>query len=311
VLGEVLTTPSYGYYCQDPEAGEDETYYLWDYDATTCARGEALYIAPGEGRRAYSRYDLGTGYNYWLYPVEAGQFWAYYAAIIMLTSSTGLNVRGADVGADFLSYSIPPYLVFENEITRMFNGLFLQNNSIVAPRVVQQDGSLTLERRLFTALDPFQNGELIDPETGFGAESVMDSVIGADDGPTVDVMTGFTQRYLPALYGMAFFDSNYSIHFHDQAKIYRLGSGETITAGEGFEVVQYCDTETNGICYAAVMPAGEGVEGGDPPLAARLIIETQRLHDEDPEANRFAINDNIEMMNMLRGMYEVFGNSMN
>jgi hypothetical protein len=302
VMSEVLTTPSYGSFNLDED---DNTYYLSSYGEQASAD---LYISPGEGRRPYSRYDVGLGYNYWNYPVEAGHFWAYYAAIIVMAGTTSLEVRGADVGADFLSYSIPVYLVFEDEMTTLFNSLWLSDNSAIAPNVIEAgDGKLVLERRLFAPIN-LTSGAIMDAETGFITEAVMDNSVSRESVATIDVIGGFTYQYLPFMYGMAFFDSNFNMHFHDQNKIFRIDSGEVVAPGEGFELVQFCDPFSyGGECYGALYETGTD----DPPASVRLIRSTEAAYEDFLDGNtraQFAVENYIERMNMMRGFYEIFGN---
>lgn len=302
LMAEVMTTPSYGSYGYYED---DNTYFLQSYSERDSAD---LYVPPGEGRRPYSSYDASQGYNYWAYPNEAGQYWAYYAAVIVMSSSSSLGVRGADVDADFLAYSIPPYLVFEEEMTNLYNSLWLEDNGAIAPAVIQQDdGKPLLSPRLFSWITLSDNS-IMDPETGYITTHVMNGQLDHEgDGPTIDVMNSFSQRYLPMLYGMAFFDTNYSLNFHDQARIYRLGSGEQLTPGEGYEEVRFCDPfSRSGVCYAALMETGTDT----PSVAANLILQTAALYEASGNSAEWTIENNIELMNMMRGMYDVFGNSM-
>ena len=101
---------------------------------------------------------------------------------------------------------------------------------------------------------------------------------------------------------MALFSANQSLHFQDQARIFRLGSGETLTPAEGYEVVTVCDPNTfGGECYAALREEGED----EPGLAVRLILQTQDMIDSGASAG--IIDRNIERMNMLRTLNDVFG----
>jgi hypothetical protein len=306
LLAEVMATPSYGSFRHDANADE---YVLQSYNRRADA---ALYVAPGEGRRPYSRWDPTRGFNYWAYPVESGHFWAFYAAIIAMSASSSLAVRGADVGADFLSYSIPPYLVFEDEITTLYNSIFLEDHRAIAPRVIQDQttGRLQLERRIFSPIG-LQGGGFLDPETGFVATNatLMDSSLNTEVGATIALSNSFTYQFYAMLYGMAFFDSNFSLHFHDQAKIFRIASGETVTPPDGFEVVSFCDPfSRGGVCYGAIMEEGTN----DPPAGARLILRTQDLYQQflNGTAREWEVINSVELMNLIRGMYEIFGNSL-
>ena len=294
---EILTTPSYGSYTED----DNGVYQLSSYSRRDNAE---LYLAPGEGRRPFSQYDADLGYNYFMWPNEAGHFWAQYGAFITLAASTSIEVRGADVGADFLSYSIPPYLVFPDEMTNLFNAFFLENTSMIGPRVIRDgDGKFEMQHRLFAGLE-LNDGSQMNPETGASVDiaAMITGDINADVGATIDPYYSFTQQYLPILYGFAFFTSNLSLDYPDQGQIYRVGSGETVVGGEGFEVIEVCNpANATGECYAALMETG----AENPPLAAALILQTQGMIEDGEQ--EFTIANQFELMNLLRSLYRDFG----
>ena len=126
--------------------------------------------------------------------------------------------------------------------------------------------------------------------------------INADVGATIDPYYSFTQQYLPILYGFAFFTSNLSLDYPDQGQIYRVGSGETVVGGEGFEVIEVCNpANATGECYAALMETG----AENPPLAAALILQTQGMIEDGEQ--EFTIANQFELMNLLRSLYRDFG----
>ncbi|MBN1947580.1 MAG: zinc-dependent metalloprotease [Bradymonadales bacterium] len=319
-IGQVLMTPSYGSYYLD----EAENAYI--LDSYSQLEDADLYIPMGQGRRYDTAYDPNMGYNYWVYPTEAGHFWAQYGATIVMTAFNSVQVRGADVSADFQSYLIPIYMLFEEEMTNMFNGLYTRDYSMIGARIVQEDHKVRLVPPVFAPLY-FTDGSIMDPVTGEFVEA--DQVIGTPaTEPTLETVYGYSQRVYPILYGMAFTTETNSLHFVDQANIFRVGSGEHTTPGEGFETVEYCDHfSLGGECYGALMP--EGSE--NPGLAAQMVLNCIELQDQwdalELEASgpitptrRSQIRDEqqdiawqiqyiIEDMNFVRGIYDVFGAS--
>ncbi len=190
-------------------------------------------------------------------------------------------------------------------MTRLYNGIWLQSNAGISPAIVTNgDDKVALERRLFMPVG-LTSGSYMDPESGFNTEYVMGSSI---DEPQVNVMYGFSYRYLALMSGMMTFDENYSLHYHDQNQVFRLGSGETLEPGPDFEVLQVCDpTSIGGVCYAALAP----IDGSGLGAAARLVKSTQTLVDfynaghADYERD---IDYAVERLNMMRTLYQLTAN---
>src|SRR5690606_7382989 len=118
------------------------------------------------------------------------------------------------------------------------------------------------------------------------------------------------QQLYSALYGMAFFTTNYSLDFPDQLKVFRLGSGEVLEPAAGFEVISF-DDPIRGHRYATLHETGSTYKTG----GVLLIEEGQRwadamLNATDDEAYGEAyyyLNDVIERANLVRSLYEYFG----
>ena len=62
-------------------------------------------------------------------------------------------------------------------------------------------------------------------------------------------------------YGMLYTTSNYSTRFNDQINVFKLGTNEEISAGEGFEQVVFVDP-ISGDSYGALAEACDGPRGG-------------------------------------------------
>ena len=292
-LIEVLAMPAYGSY--DYDAGMNEYQYAWTYSNR---QGEDLYLDRGnDARRPYTRYDYQRGYYYWYYPQEASHFWDYYAALLALSQSSA-TVRGANVDSDFSSYLIPYYLVFDQEMTRVYNGIIAEEPRAFAPRFTGGSGNQSVvQRPAYDWLDIYPEGSNF-----------------LDLDPVVVPEINFTNRFYALLFGMSSFTSSYSLNFPDDHRIFRLGSGETLQAAPGFDVVSFNDP-TTGIIYAALQsqtaPAG---------AATKMIQEANQLvadqvacgGDEDCERSLgYDIANAVEWMNIERGMYDIFGASIN
>ncbi len=302
-LIEVLSMPAYGSY--DFNAADNAYEYAWSYGHRS---GEALYLDRGnDARRVYTRYDYDRGYYYWYYPQEAGHFWDYYAALQALSQSQAV-VKGVDVQSDFSTYLIPYYLVFDKELNRVFNGITTETYRDFAPRYTTvAGGAHAVVQR------PAYDWAGLYPE---GSDFI-------DNDPIVRPEINFTSRFYALLFGMASFTSSYSLDYPDSHRIFRLGSGETLDPGEGFDVVTF-DDPTTGIVYAALQPRNQELTA-----AARMIQEANRYRQEledlqtqrdqctddtcrsdlDTKIRRkgYDISNAVEWMNIERGLYDVFG----
>ena len=143
-----------------------------------------------------------------------------------------------------------------------------------------------------------------DPETG--AE--------VPDRPTnaarISLDTTFTQELYAAFYGMAFFTSNYSQSFPDNFKVFRLGAGEALEAGDGFEVISFTDPDTGHI-YATIAPVDAPFETGGSLLVKQGIDWVDRYTNaatqDEADNAYFELRDVIDRANLLRSLYDVLG----
>jgi hypothetical protein len=260
-LSEVVTMPSYGAYTLDANTN---TYRLVSYNPEVQGNRNTsidLRVYPGQGRRQFSRYASQSGYYYFYRVAEAGHFWDYLYALVSLTASEAVAL-GVDLQADFRSYSLPYYLLFESEVTSLFNGLFREDYRAIAPGV---DDKGRLMRRPLAALAT--NNTAFDPLTGATVPR-MDA-----NAPRVDLNTNFTQRIYAMLYGLAYLKSSYSQNFVDQARVYKLGNGRAIEPGNGFEQISFTNPIT-GIAYGAIRPVGETEGLG---VGAQMVLRGAEL----------------------------------
>jgi hypothetical protein len=298
LLAEVLSMPAYGGYEFDEAADE---YIQIDRDPNCQEGGDVdMCVRPGNGRTLYSRYDYGSGYYYYSRTTESGHYWDTIFAMQAMTQSRA-TALGVDVQGDMGTYLLPYYLVFEGNLTEYFNGLIRGDTTGFAPLYSKADGL----RFRPAALLGLQGGGALDPLTG----EVLNSTGATSAESPVQVRTAWAQRIYSLLYGVAFFNSSYSQHFVDQARIFKLGNGEQLEApaGSGFEVITFTDPHT-GITYGAI--AEEGAADEDLSLAGKLIREGQgHLADMDAgdDNAEYRLNNLIEEMNRVIGAVEVLG----
>lgn len=282
LLWEVMSTPRYGTY--DLVEFTGGSYYRWkSYQRVD---GD-LYIPPGVGRRMFSRYDVSAGYNFYQRVLEAGFFFEQIAALIALTANdaSALGI-GADIDADLLAYSIPYYLVFQEEIDELFSGVISQDFMAYGPYVV--DGQV-VHKDLY--LEQFEAPPA--------------------DAPRLEVGSPWTARLYTMLYGMALLSSNFDTSFLKRAQVALVGESEPVELGAGFEEVRVTDP-FSGRTYAAYR---DPTANPDSFLGAKLI-ERVRLDAEEwatlppdsPRASQLRswIQEDVETLEMLRSLYATF-----
>jgi hypothetical protein len=174
---EALTTPAYGTWCEGRDGRlihlSDEPVLQGDpqVDESSCVDPARRWdVAPGEGRRAFSRYDADAGYYFEWKPLEAGHYWTTLAALWALVDpeAYAIGVEG-DAGVYAISY----YDWFPDEIDTLLGGLLATDYARFAPRVVTEGaetaGETQSTRVVYTSAAPIydaESGTYFDPETG-------------------------------------------------------------------------------------------------------------------------------------------------
>ena len=309
----------------DGELGEDEI----DVSSTTC-NAEMLVqcgweadcaesdvdqvIEKGEGRYPYSRFDYDRGYNYYNYPTEAGHFYDYLAAVLSMTD-TSATVRGVDVDTDLLSYSIPFHLLFSGEVNSLFNSLWLQDTQKHGPRIVTTGANAgQLVPRALVNVE-LVSGLPMNPETGEVVDSNDNFAPGMDNSNSLTVRpyVSYGNRFYALLYGMAFFSSNLDLTFADNNKIFRVGAGEQIQPGDGFNTIS-CEDPISGVTYAALTNTGSLNKSAAEIMVERCVMfaDEYRTARARLDFNRLASVENdlvnvVGYMNLMRSFYSDFG----
>ncbi len=298
LLAEVATTPNNGSYVYDAETDQ---YQLISYSETSDAEA---YVPEGVGRRRWSRYDADMGYSYQYYPISAGHYYSYINALFALTSAEA-GYAAVDVGQFDTSYVIPPYLVFEDELTRLFNSLILGDNRAIAPVVRTISNGLEVRRRPMLTIG-VNGGERMDPETGLivreGLEMTRDDSAFLDGTP-LDVRLGFSEQVYAMIFGMSSFSSNYSTRYVDQSRIFEVTAGTMPDQAPGFDLITFCDPTPAGIgkCYAAY----RSTTSTERSMAADFVergaaLEAQYLEAADRN-DRTAMQNSANELNALLG----------
>lgn len=280
LVAEAITTPSSGYYYLD----DDGVYRLYTSEtdlsvynedtAAQIARESDFVIPEGEGRPKWSDYNSDEGYYYFQYPESSGHYLTSLFAMIALTSAEASAV-GVELGQFEQNYVIPPYLIFEDELTALFNGTILQDPFLTGLSVNPvSDGYEFVHRPLLTL--GLNDGTEMNPETGAPVPDGLELTAGHLDagvGIPVDARPSFSEQIYALIWGMSSFTSNYSARYVDQGRIWELGSGQVPTLAPGFELLEFCDPNPAGTgkCYATMVPNDAPV----PSLGAEFILRAQ------------------------------------
>ncbi|MCC6747551.1 MAG: zinc-dependent metalloprotease [Deltaproteobacteria bacterium] len=311
LLLDVVSRPQYGTYCRagaDGKCNASGASWKMVSEETAPTKQEGHVVVPrGEGRRRFSRFDHRSGYYFQYQTLEMGHFWEYLAALQTLTTSTGTFV-GVEVSSDFNRYVIPYYIVFEDQLTKHFEGVVTDNYEAYGPRVV--NGKLQM---LPAATLRLNNGKELDPATG---QEI--AVEARQNGQTVNLDNWFSAKIWALREGMSEFRSRYSLRFADRQMIFRVGTGEEVKAGEG-HVQASCTDPVGGQIYGTLQDpsAPEAEQGTAVQLIARCRREAEAYLTAKQGGNatatmraRSALNETIEWLNFLRSFYKVYGQNM-
>lgn len=308
-LNGKLSTPSYGAYQWDADS---DAYQLVSYDPDYAQAD--LRVDYGEGKSYYSDY-ANDGYYFFTRIEEVGSYWERLVAQQMLAASPSFAVLGADTQADFRSYILPYFLVFDGELTNTFNSIYLNDQAAYGPTV----GEKGVEPRVAAPL--YIDNEPINPLTG---EILAD----VSTQRRVALQSSWSERINTMINGLAYFSSAYSPSYIDQSRVWRLGAGEGLVTRESlcrqeglgdecaagnYELVSFTDLNT-GVSYATIKDTT--IEDQDQTMAVKMIDEGvyyQSLAEDvrnsaDLRAQaRAALANHAEDVVILRDVHNILG----
>ncbi len=130
---------------------------------------------------------------------------------------------------------------------------------------------------------------------------------GVQSAP-VDIRTTFAQRIYSLIYSVALFNSNFSQHYVDQARLFRLGGDQVLPApGDDYEIISFTDPTTR-IGYGAIVPA-TGPQ--DTTMAGQLILRARALAEQVKNGDnnaRFQLDQVVEDIGMVMRAVNALGN---
>ncbi|MGQ0505804.1 MAG: zinc-dependent metalloprotease [Myxococcaceae bacterium] len=315
---QTLSTPASGYYGRNasgtwtllPQNKADGSRLSTSAEAslrtTVLSNGfnDMAYVPRGTARSMYTQFDP-NGFDAFTRVTEVGHFWDQYAAMAAITQSE-TNFLGVDRGSDALRYSLPYYITFPKELSRTYSGVWTQNNGSYAGTLVKNgDGTATVSPPVLARADDYI--------TGFNYPPASASVLGE----TVEPSPTWGTRFYAELYGMSFFTENFNQDFASQNQVFRLGSGESLTASTGYTVVSFNDPFGGGYSYAALKSNTATTQPAAPALveaatAYKTKWDTAKISGMPVDGLTAAqweakTRDTVRSLEMMRGLYAVFG----
>lgn len=323
-LIDVLATPDVGVYVPNQDSALQKDNAFWEQatsspyacqnaagGADRCASSKdllALDIDQG-ARYRYTRYDTATGQGYFNRIKNVGSFYDKIAALLMLTN-TETNFVGQDQ-TNAVSYRIGFYLAFPKAMSSIFGGIATDAFDNYAWRYEWEGLGQTGNVKLYTP-NVFQ---------ALGGEDQATAATGASapalKGKPVDSGWFFYYKAYSLFFSMAEFQSNFSQSWNDAVRVWCVGCGEAFTPGAGTTPVTFTDP-LSGKQYGA-LEYGDGrysPGAGFVKQGQQLVTAFDEAKAKDPaSANyqyyvnraRARLQDHVELLDLVRGLYQVYG----
>ncbi len=286
----ILATPQPGSYVYDAEL---DVYFRSGYLYPNCGPGQSekadpdlectdLNVSVGTGRYNYTSFDRDSGYYFYERPKWVGAFSDKVLALEMLADPT-VNLLGVATGEDVQAYAIGYWLRFPDVLTRVTGG-------IIADRVKQFAG--TTKDGVYAPADPFTTV--------------------AADATAVDPDTWSTVQYYAMWFGMAGFNLGFDNTFNDTMHVWVKGEGDgqDLPDAKDPRVAKYVDESTQRT-YFAVKSLDAARFSPAYEMVSRAASLAERIAnpgaDDDPEYLRFLLKDQLEVIDLARGMYNLYG----
>jgi hypothetical protein len=251
-------------------------------------------------RYRFTRYDTSTGQGFFNRIKNMGSFYDKIAALLMLTN-TETNFVGQDQ-TNAVSYRIGFYLAYPKAMSSIFGGITSETYDNYAWRY-----------------------DYVGDQVKLMTPNVFESLGSQDGKPAPGALAGkalnsgwyFFYKAYALYFSMAEFQSNFSQSWNDTVRVWCVGCGESFTPGAGTTPVIVTDP-LSGKQYGAL----DYMDGRYSP-ATELIRQTQKLIDAynlalaappDAQDRQYYINrararlqDQVELMDLIRGLYDVYG----
>jgi hypothetical protein len=304
-LVDVLGTPDVGTYAANPVTGvftqtSPSIFACTEGgNPTKCASDASTFTLNLEdgARYRYTAYDTSSGYYGFDKVKVIGSFYDKMGALLSITDSNA-NFVGQDT-TNATSYRIGFYLAYPRGLSTVFGGMVTDKLDQYAWRYSFEGGKPT-----FTSPDVFAQ---------VGRDDWVDPV-PTTAGKAVNSEWLLYYKAYALLFSMAEFQANYSQSWNDAIRVWCVGCGEAFTPGAGIETSKFTNP-LSGKEYAAIKygdgrysPGFQLVEEGKVLVKAYndAVTATDTAKIAQTTA---ALNEHIKLLDLVRGLYEVYGYS--
>lgn len=274
------------------------------------SNGNQLTLDIESGARyRYTRYDTASGQGFFQRIKNVGSFYDKIAALLTLTN-TNTNFIGQDQ-TNAVSYRIGFYLAYPKAMSSIFGGLATDMYDNYAWRYeYEQSGGPSspgkvalMTRNMFESAGGDDLGAVTQPP-------VL-------KGKPIDSGWFFFYKAYALFFSMAEFQSNFSQSWNDAVRVWCVGCGEAFTPAPGSTAVTMSDP-LSGKQYGAIdygdgrySPGSDFIKQGQKLVTA---YEEALAAPADTANREYTINrararlqDHVELMDLIRGLYQIYG----
>lgn len=296
-LANSLASPAPGSFKLDPTS---QVFRNISYD--TGATGSEMNIGLGVGKYPYTRFADQSGYFYWQHAASIGSFWEKLAAMMTLTDSTvyfTTNYVGEQLNIG-VGTSIGFNTMYPRQLAEVFGGLIADDLSMYA---WDGDGTQAAPRKYF---DEFNMDAYTIQPSPYLTETAEKPVRTVE--PSID---NTTMKLYLMLYGMAYLPASFDPSFLDSFAICIEGSANCPDIGPNSGIVpEYFTDPFGGKTYRVWAPQYR-TDWYAPNVALLRKAQAQfaaweAATDDAKIAAEMALRESVEVLDMMRGLYEVY-----
>jgi hypothetical protein len=297
ILANTLSSPAPGSYKLDPG-----TLMFENISYEPGVTGSELDIGLGEGKYPYTRFADQAGYYYWDHAASIGSFWEKLAAMMTLTDSTvyfTTNYVGEQLNIG-VGTAIGFNTMYPRQLAEVFGGLVAGDSDRYA---WDGDGADAAPRKYFDEFNMDAYTVQPSPYLTEVTEHPTRTVAPSIDNATL-------KTYL-MLYGMAYLPASFDPSFLDSFAICVEGSPNCPDIGPASGIVPELFTDPfGGKTYRAWGPQYR-TDWYSPNVAlvqkAQAQLATWEAATDDAKiAAEMALRETVEVLEMMRGLYEIY-----
>lgn len=297
ILANSLSSPAPGSYKLDPGT---QMFRNISYD--TGALGSEMDIGLGLGKYPYTRFSEQSGYFYWKHAASIGSFWEKMAAMMTLTDSTvyfTTNYVGEQLNIG-VGTSIGFNTMYPRQLTEVFGGMVAGDSGHFA---WDGDGTKAAPRKYF---DEFNMDAYTVTPSPYLTQLTTKPTRTVE--PSIDNIT--MKAYL-MLFGMAYLPASFDPSFLDSFAICVVGSGNCSDIGPNSGIVPEFFTDPFGGKTYRVWAPTYRTDWYSPNVALVRKAQAQlaaweAATDDAKIAAEMALRESVEVLDLMRGLYEVY-----